>query len=685
MKVKWEDNKMKILRSIALVALMVLMFSGVALGVCDSTNTNVVGAFGIYNVIDAETLTVELSGKNYDDTMKRVSLGETIELTTEDNSETYHIKIDGVSYYTGYGGSVVDVEMSSDSGLIKNRLFEEDWAKIGYQLQFYERGVVAAFGISQVIDNENIIIELSGRDYDDTKKSVSLGETIELTTSDNSETYYITISSIDYFSGNSMVDVEISSDSGLIKNRLFEEDQIKMGYQLQFYNKVCSEEPTCTDSDGGRNEFIRGTISGNFWPTDEGADIVRENNYKDFCVNDRTVAENYCSSNGYITGRDITCPTNYVCQSGACIETATEDSTFSVAVNDYPDHRNHDQTINLAYAYVNMYTVKLSNGKFKVIDVETKRTGSQGQGAEFTIPLGQIVEFGGFRTKAGAEEGAEKKSRESWTAPPPYKNFGTASNELCQTHWTKTYDFLQHSEDYACATSLSTPYQDVVLHDDFEIIEEVTIEETELKCGDSYGGDGYYSACKKDTVKHNTGVGFKVISFTDKSLVLDVVGTGKEFVFSKQREVIKFNYRGYSYKVEYNYYDTRGRVTIRITHEQISDLVPISSEEEVEIVEIEVIEETEEVSSRELSCGGCQPNGNCLPYGTRLIHKGDAVYCHFDSTLREQVKVGKSCQNNYECLSNQCSNGECVDISRQLSQTQGMLEKIFNWLARIFG
>lgn len=91
------------------------------------------------------------------------------------------------------------------------------------------------------------------------------------------------------------------------------------------------------------------------------------------------------------------------------------------------------------------------------------------------------------------------------------------------------------------------------------------------------------------------------------------------------------------------------------------------------------------VRVEEPECNGCQPNGVCLPFGTRLIHEGKPSYCAIDSKLKSQIDLGESCQNNYECSSNQCSNGECIDLSGQIQETQDILEKIVYWIRGLFG
>lgn len=136
-------------------------------------------------------------------------------------------------------------------------------------------------------------------------------------------------------------------------------------------------------------------------------------------------------------------------------------ATFGVSVNDYPDHKDYTKSKNLANAYVNVYTVSLSNnGTFKVLSYETVGTGTgDNPTAKVTVKSGQMVYFEGYRTEAGAKAGAVKMMAQSWTTPP-YKNFSSAKDKLCQTNYSKTDEFLGGTQDYACASSLSTPYQD---------------------------------------------------------------------------------------------------------------------------------------------------------------------------------------------------------------------------------
>jgi len=88
--------------------------------------------------------------------------------------------------------------------------------------------------------------------------------------------------------------------------------------------------------------------------------------------------------------------------------------------------------------------------------------------------------------------------------------------------------------------------------------------------------------------------------------------------------------------------------------------------------------------TKETVCNGCKENSNCLPYGTRLVKEGKAKYCSVNKDFKEQGQLGSVCQNNYECLSNQCSNAKCIDLSGEIKEAKNFLEKIFDWLKNIF-
>ena len=80
--------------------------------------------------------------------------------------------------------------------------------------------------------------------------------------------------------------------------------------------------------------------------------------------------------------------------------------------------------------------------------------------------------------------------------------------------------------------------------------------------------------------------------------------------------------------------------------------------------------------SNNACANGCQINGNCIPIGVRA----DGKYCDITGEMKEQQPEAATCENNYECTTNQCSSGICQDLSRQLEEQTGLLRSILSRL-----
>ena len=72
-------------------------------------------------------------------------------------------------------------------------------------------------------------------------------------------------------------------------------------------------------------------------------------------------------------------------------------------------------------------------------------------------------------------------------------------------------------------------------------------------------------------------------------------------------------------------------------------------------------------------CNGCLQDSTCIPFGFK--QKGQ--YCDIDKQFKPQAELGGSCENSYECKSNECSNGECIS-------TANLLQRLFDLLSKIF-
>lgn len=574
-----------------------------------------------------------------------------------------------------------------------------------------------------------------------------------------------------------------------------------------------------------------------------------------------------------------------VVASGAIADSGV--ATFDVAVNDYPNHKDYDQSKNLENAYVNMYTVQLVESKdaFKVVGVETKNTGTgSSPSAMFKLDAGEMVYFEGFRTLENAHKGAEKKKSMLWTAPP-YKNFGTADNQLCQTHFTKTNEFLQYSKDYACALSLSTPFQDVdviagedkpadeaqqeavkkvdlavmsLTHSDNSFKAKVcnlgdkSVSEFKIKytangkenlltyvptltpgnCVDIYSwGFGFFGLNTKEQLLSTSAQAKvdplnditesnennNVASITPTETVVPETSEKADalsyFVFPRSKDisargdVAKYVYQngiwkledvekavlskvkivsptdskdGYSYKAEmelkegekvmylafypaspiptelddlktditgvsppilkgeiengkvvacsavegcakkysshaqellwyqknedkfYTIYQKPGLESLgdKLFQDNGDSVTPIDVSEPA--VETPISAPTVPTTPLKPELGdkskpaydenkakpsgqcteGCSYSGKCLPIGTKVKEGEHFAYCNWEGGMKPQLEEGASCQNNYECQSNICSNLKCLDLEKKLEEQQNLLDRILKWMER---
>jgi hypothetical protein len=85
------------------------------------------------------------------------------------------------------------------------------------------------------------------------------------------------------------------------------------------------------------------------------------------------------------------------------------------------------------------------------------------------------------------------------------------------------------------------------------------------------------------------------------------------------------------------------------------------------------------------TCSGCVSGDRCLPYGTRMKNAEKDVYCDISGEFKSQMPDNADCQNNYECISNYCSDRKCVNLQAQLQENRNILQEILDWLKNLFG
>jgi len=80
-------------------------------------------------------------------------------------------------------------------------------------------------------------------------------------------------------------------------------------------------------------------------------------------------------------------------------------------------------------------------------------------------------------------------------------------------------------------------------------------------------------------------------------------------------------------------------------------------------------------------CDGCLIGNDCYTFGFRMNATGVLSYCSGDGIFQSQKADNSSCQAGYECLSNFCSDGECVSIVQEIRGQTSLLWRILCWLA----
>jgi len=113
---------------------------------------------------------------------------------------------------------------------------------------------------------------------------------------------------------------------------------------------------------------------------------------------------------------------------------------------------------------------------------------------------------------------------------------------------------------------------------------------------------------------------------------------------------------------------------------------------------IPVLDEVTSVETGGASSGGggkgfmCPPGMcmhkekvTCVNQGTVAEVTGEVMYCSLDSIWQTTGGENAACLNNYECKSNFCSNGKCLDLQKELAEQRGLLDQILEFFAKLFG
>ena len=115
-----------------------------------------------------------------------------------------------------------------------------------------------------------------------------------------------------------------------------------------------------------------------------------------------------------------------------------------------------------------------------------------------------------------------------------------------------------------------------------------------------------------------------------------------------------------------SFYDTECEFEC-VSGKCVGTIEEIESEEPVEIPENDF--ETKTI----YKCSGCELDKKCYPLGYRKSDK----FCSENKKFINQLEADSICDNNFECESNLCIDGECL--------SSGLWQRFLSWLKRLFG
>ena len=175
------------------------------------------------------------------------------------------------------------------------------------------------------------------------------------------------------------------------------------------------------------------------------------------------------------------------------------------------------------------------------------------------------------------------------------------------------------------------------------------------KNSEGYNGGGNSNFRKEHYLSDALPLGYDVfIQFKDQN-----GATSKSSVYSVPQDAT-------CGVVSLKYFNDESQWTILSKVEPTEETGPI----EIDVPET-IKEENPEVFSN--LCYGCLKDTTCYPLGYRK----SGEFCSESKTFIAQLEADSTCDNNFECSSNVCVSGKCID--------EGFIQKILNWFKRLFG
>ncbi|MBT4824181.1 hypothetical protein HN695_03300 [Candidatus Woesearchaeota archaeon] len=436
----------------------------------------------------------------------------------------------------------------------------------------------------------------------------------------------------------------------------------------------------CRESDGGQDLFNRGTVwDGNM-------------RYADFCSSPSQVVEFFCNREGVdvmnkdprsggLSSSGTFCPRDTMCRDGACVK-KTDDYRRTT------DGRTRDDVVTSA-----VYSQELTCGGYIKIKKETNSHFVL-NGDKFQIYVyPDTNEDGVFGYRAYLRSLAYDQKGDTSGIMGVHGKFNDPEDKIKVIVSKITEDFVEFK--VMCLKGDNAGYE--ILPD--EIVEDFDGVLEPGQCKDMDGNSRTTKAWSH---------GFNI--WNDGQLSWGDYCTETEW--GSQTDTGAFQHESICLETSEGYYEVRyadpvkcangcsngvclgdGEYQEKIKEEFAEDVwfneQYIPEERGMERGEdrgrfIERPEFFENLPRTQYKCDGCFVDDRCLPLGTRKVDDRRPVYCGMEGNFDVQKKEGNVCDNNFECGSNFCSNGECMDIGKELKETKNILNKLMKWFSNWF-
>jgi len=405
-------------------------------------------------------------------------------------------------------------------------------------------------------------------------------------------------------------------------------------------------DSSCIDSDGGKNYFVKGTANDTY-----GYNVI------DVCYNSSLLLEGYCIGNIVsVEYASYNCPNG--CSNDACIASANNPVCIDT-------DNGLNWTIKGDISGVDLYGNPYIREDYCDFDIKNNPVLMEGYCNSNVFGSYMMV----YCVNGCSNGVCINANSEEWCT-----DSDNGKNYYVQGKIVSTYV----AENDSCSRVTPNVLQERFCNGTKNAIESITCPNgcsngiclgtptnpTIEPCTDSDGGKNYFV---KGTANDMYGYNITDICY-NSSLLLEGYCIGN---------IVSVEYASYNCP---NGCSNGACVTTPTTNAtstanyttNATSTTPVNQTTTTTPNESEVTVPTVTENNTLICTSGCLFVKSCLPYG----HRTTLSYCDIDNTLKRQTNGG-SCNNNFECTSNVCVEGQCT--------SPGLFSRFLNWFKALFG